>query len=83
MDVKYTEEAAHSLLNQMDKYCMDVSKNAGELLGIFENMDNWNDGQKNIMREDILMLCQNLNEILIRQSDYMRIFMKKINELEK
>lgn len=81
MDVNFNIDSAMKLLSEMNKYCSGIQKETQELISILKNTDNWNDNQKTTFQSNIYNIAKDLNNALRLESEYMRIFSERINEL--
>lgn len=81
MDVNFNIDSAMKLLSEMNKYCSGIQKETQELISILKNTDNWNDNQKITLQSNIYNIAKDLNNALRLESEYMRIFSERINEL--
>ncbi len=81
MDVKFDAAAAERLLQQMDVYCTGIQKEAKALLATMKDSDQWNDKQKQAFQANIFDLAKDLNQALLFESDYMRTFYQRVQEL--
>ena len=81
MDIKFNAEAAEQLLQQMDKYCTGILKEAKELLAILKTTENWNDNQMKAFQANICEIAKDLNQTLALESDYMSTYYQRVQEL--
>lgn len=81
MDIKFNASAAEQLITQMDFYCSGIVRETRDLLNIVEDTKLWSDNQKQAFQNNIKALAQDLNKALSLESDYMRTFKQRVNEL--
>ena len=82
MDVKYSSEAAHRLIKQMEMYCAALQKNGQDLANIITYSETWQDRQYESFRNQIAQMFQDLNRAMSEQQTYVEIFKQKVQELE-
>ena len=82
MDVKFNITAANELLSQMNFYCSGIVRETSELLKLMGTSESWNDNQHRAFDNNIKELAQDLNCALALNSEYMRTFQQRINELK-
>ena len=81
MDVKFNADAAEKLIDSMDQYCLKIHAAAVDSLDILNYSDKWCDSRKDIFQRNINEVCEDLQKALILESEYMKIFIEKVNEL--
>lgn len=81
MDVKFNAETAMSLIKEMDRYCRDISRDTSELINVLNFSGEWNDDQMKQFYESIMGIGNDLNKALSLQSEYMNVFLERVNEL--
>ena len=81
MDIKFDAAAAERLLQQMDKYCTGIQKEAKDLLAILKNAGQWNDNQMKAFQANITDIAKDLNQALSLEGDYMRTYYQRLREL--
>lgn len=83
MDVIFDAVAAENLIRQMDKYCSGIQKEAKDLLAVMKYAEKWQDNQMKAFQNNIRELAKDLNKALSLESEYMRTFQQRINELRR
>ena len=83
MDVIFDAAAAEALIRQMDQYCLSIQKDARDLIDILRNPAGWQDNQLRAFQENINELAKNLNQALSLESEYMRTFHQRVQELRR
>ena len=81
MDVIFDAKAAIQLLQHMDSYCSEIQKEARDLLSIVKTSGEWNDRQMEAFQANIYELAKDLNQALAYESEYMRTYMQRVQEL--
>lgn len=81
MDINFNIDSALKLLSEMNKYCSGIQKETQELISVLRNTDNWNDNQKIAFQSNIHNIAKDLNDALRFESEYMKTFSERINEL--
>ena len=82
MDVRYNSEAAHRLIEQMERYCAALQKNGQDLANIVGFSIVWQDRQYETFRNQISSMFQDLNAAMGEQQIYLESFRQKVQELE-
>lgn len=80
MDIKYDATVAEKMVSDMSSYCAVIQEEALSLMQI-TNTSNWKDSQFKAFCEKVNLLVADLDSALRCQSDYMNIYIDKINEL--
>ena len=81
MEVKFDSNAAQSLIKSIDGYCTSIQKDAIDTLNITKSINDWNDPQFRSFCESIDRLFEDLEKNLQLESEYLRIFQSRVNEL--
>lgn len=82
MDVRFDSAAAEQLLRQMDVYCTGVVKETRSLLEITKTSTDWNDNQAKAFSANMRGIAEDLNKALALESEYMKSFYQRIQELK-
>lgn len=80
-EIKFNALAAEKLVQEMEVYCQNMSKEGGELLDLLETMGEWNDMQSQLFSEYIMEISKMLVKALGNYCTYMDIFSMRIAEL--
>ena len=83
MDIKFNAQAAMQLVQQMDKYCTGIQKEAKEMLTILKTSGQWDDNQMKAFQANINELAKDLDQTLALESDYMRTYYQRVQELRR
>ncbi len=81
MDIKYDAAVAERMVSDMSSYCSVIQEEALSLMQITSNPSKWNDVQYKTFCEKINLLVADLDQALRCQSDYINVYIEKINEL--
>jgi len=81
MDIKFDAAAAEQLLRQMDTYCSGIVKETRELMTIANDSKVWNDKQHVAFQRNVTEMAKDLNNALSLESEYMRTFNQRVQEL--
>ena len=81
MDVIFDANAAEKLIQEMDRYCSGMQKEAKELLSILKDPSKWEDDQMRAFQNNINELAKDLNLALSLESEYMRTYHQRVMEL--
>lgn len=81
MDIKFDSVVAKRLIQQMDKYCSCIEKEAKELLAVMKNSGEWQDNQMRAFQMNINEIAKDLNLALNLESEYIRTFYQRVTEL--
>lgn len=81
MDVRFDSRAAQELIEYMSSYCSGIVKETRELLDVTDNTKDWNDRQKQSFQNNITALAKDLNSALSLESEYMKTYQQRVNEL--
>lgn len=81
MDVKFDANAANQLINQMNTYCVGIMQETRGLMEIMNNTPEWNDNQTKAFKNNLVELTKDLKTALSLESDYMKTFKQRVNEL--
>ena len=82
MEIKFDAAAAEVLLQEMQKYCSSIQKEARDILDIVNSSDKWNDNQNQAFQNNVYELAKDLNKTLSFESEYMRTFYERVVELK-
>ncbi len=83
MELRFDSQAALSLLDAMKEYCGSIQKDARDMLSLTKSSQGWNDPQYSRFVSCIEMLETDLEKTLKMQSEYMNLFMNRIDELRR
>lgn len=81
MDIKFDANAAEKLINQIDKYCSGIQKEARELLVMLKEPRGWQDNQMRAFQTNVNEIANDLNQALALESEYMRTFYQRMMEV--
>ncbi len=81
MDIRFNADAAERLLQQMDRYCTGMQKEARELMTSLKSTKGWDDNQLKAFQANITELANDLNQALMLESEYMQTYYQRVNEL--
>ncbi len=81
MDIIFNADAADNMIKQMDLYCRSVQGNAIQLLSVLKASGNWNDKQKVSFEMNMDELSKDLQNALRLESEYLRMYQQRVNEL--
>ena len=81
MDVKFNAAAAEQLIQQMGIYCSGIQNETRDVLDVLKNSGEWNDNQMRAFQNNMAELAKELNKALSLESEYMRTFYQRVNEL--
>ena len=83
MDIKFDAAAAERLIQQMDKYCSGIQKEARDLLAVMKNPGEWQDNQMRVFQTNIYEIAEDLNQVLKMESEYIGTFHQRVEELRR
>lgn len=83
MDIKFDVKAAERLLQEMDKYCSAVQKGARDILSLMDKNNKWQDNQSRAFQANIHEIAKDLEQALRLESEYMRTYKQRVNELKE
>ena len=81
MDVKFDANAANQLINQMNNYCAGIMQETRGLMEIMNSTPEWNDNQTKAFKNNLMELSKDLKTALSFESEYMKTFKQRVNEL--
>ena len=80
-EVKFNAAAAEKLIQEMEAYCQNMSREGSELLDLLNNVHEWNDSRAQLFSDAIMEISKMLVEALGNYSTYMDIYSKRVAEL--
>ncbi len=83
MDTRFDANAANRLLDQMNNYCFGIIQETRDLMEIMNNTPEWNDNQRKAFQNNVVELTKDLKTGLTLESEYMRTFHQRVNELRE
>lgn len=81
MDVKFDANAANQLISQMNNYCAGIMQENRGLMEIMNSTPEWNDNQTKAFKNNLMELSKDLKTALSLESEYMKTFKQRVNEL--
>ena len=81
MGIKFTSEDANRLIRDMDSFCVTLQKETIELYSLRNCVPGWEDAQKEVFIETLDMIVKDVDSALKAQSQYIQIYVQKVNEL--
>ena len=81
MEVKFNIEAAERLIQSIEIYCVNMQKEAVELLDILELSGLWSDQQAHVFHENIQSVSADLCKALAKENEYLQIYRDRVNDL--
>ena len=81
MGIKFDAVVAEQLIQQIDKYCSGMQKEARDLLAIMKDPGEWQDNQMRAFQNNITEIAKDLNLALALESEYLRTFHQRVKEL--
>lgn len=82
MDVRFDLNAANYLIAQMNSYCMDMQREATDILDILEFSGKWDDSQMRQFHGNILDISKELIQAMQLENEYMNVFRERVEELK-
>ena len=81
MDVIFDVHAAEELIQQMKTYCSGIVKETKDLMTVMNKGDGWKDRQRKAFQNNVDALAHELDQALMLESEYIRTFQERVNEL--
>lgn len=81
MDVVFDARAAEELIRKMEIYCLGIVKETKDLLAIMNEGAGWKDRQRTAFQNNVDALAHDLEKALMLESEYMRTFRQRVDEL--
>lgn len=79
--MKFDANAANQLIYQMNSYCAGIMQETRGLMEIMNNIPEWNDNQTKAFKNNVAAITKDLKRALSLESEYMRTFHQRVNEL--
>ena len=80
-EIRFDSGAAEQLLTEMNIYCSGIQKETRDVLEILKTADVWNDRQKKAFGVNMSEIAKDLNQTLKLESEYMKTFFQRVQEL--
>jgi len=82
LEIRFDANVAEILIKQMDEYCVIMNQETVNLLETLNLSGQWDDSQKAVFNDDVIVISKGLSKAMQMQTEYMKVFQERIRELK-